>query len=925
MREVVEWDTGIREPLASFAPGAAVLVLVEGEAGMGKTRFVRWLLGLPELGRMPRLTVAFTASGASVHEESARPTGTAQPRPAARTCASLGELPVLIGARAPTLLVAENVHRADEQDARALRAVLAHPPAGLRAVLTYRPEELAHRGLVLGAPAGYPAELAILRLRLGPLTVEAVREMAVAALGEERCPTRFVTRLHERSGGIAQVVADLVTELKTAGPPADGSAKAVGRHRLTAADVDEATVPVRLMELVVGRMATLDEKQQRVVSAAAVLDAVATEDELISVAALSTGGRAALIAALSPSLLHEVGPGRYGFRVPMESAAVYQLLPGPVRWELHGRAAEALTARRPVPWERLARHQLASGRIADWLESVENAAREAAESGDHQLTISLIEDTLAHPEVPPSERARLARILTRSANDGLGSDRTAKVLRRLADDPALPTVVRGEIRLNLGIFLYNQVGRGRDGRAEVAKAAEELSDSSPVLAARAMATLAMPFLTGVPLAENLAWLARAEATAAESGDAVVQAAFASNRSSVLCATGNADGWRHVARLPRKCDDPRILRYSIFGLANAAELAVWLGEYARARELTAECVSMWARCKQPYWEQSALVTSMHLDLRTGQWAGLADRARTLVAEAGGPRVSNARLVLGLLALAKGEWDQVDTHLSGSELLGDDANAHEMAAASGGRIRLALARHDPAAATREGAEAWARLQAKGVWVWAAELAPWAVEATFRAGDLDTARQMVDKFAAGIAGRQAPAATAALTWCRAMLAEADGELQEAAEHFQLARTHFQALPRPYEAALTAEAGARCALAGGWRISASISQLDAAARELGALGAAWDVARVRAELRNHQPAERRRPGRPSYGERLSPREQEVAALAGAGMSNREIATTLHLSPRTVEQHVARALRKLGAASRRDLALLDRNSEPPG
>ncbi|MGQ4419160.1 response regulator transcription factor [Streptomyces sp. SAS_269] len=37
--------------------------------------------------------------------------------------------------------------------------------------------------------------------------------------------------------------------------------------------------------------------------------------------------------------------------------------------------------------------------------------------------------------------------------------------------------------------------------------------------------------------------------------------------------------------------------------------------------------------------------------------------------------------------------------------------------------------------------------------------------------------------------------------------------------------------------------------------------------------------------------------------------------MSNREIAATLHLSPRTVEQHVARALQKIGVRSRQQLA----------
>ncbi|MBP2056591.1 hypothetical protein J2Z21_009610, partial [Streptomyces griseochromogenes] len=70
---------------------------------------------------------------------------------------SLSELTASFGRDVPMLLVAEDVQRAGEQDARALRTFLEHPPAGLRAVLTYRPEELASPGLVLGAPVAYPA------------------------------------------------------------------------------------------------------------------------------------------------------------------------------------------------------------------------------------------------------------------------------------------------------------------------------------------------------------------------------------------------------------------------------------------------------------------------------------------------------------------------------------------------------------------------------------------------------------------------------------------------------------------------------------------------------------------------------------------------------------------------------------------------
>jgi DNA-binding NarL/FixJ family response regulator len=99
------------------------------------------------------------------------------------------------------------------------------------------------------------------------------------------------------------------------------------------------------------------------------------------------------------------------------------------------------------------------------------------------------------------------------------------------------------------------------------------------------------------------------------------------------------------------------------------------------------------------------------------------------------------------------------------------------------------------------------------------------------------------------------------------------------------------------------------------AIASLQRCVHEYGELGAVYDAARARALLRSHQPAQARRPGRPALADQLSPREGEVAELAGRGLTNREIATALHLSPRTVEQHVARAIRKMGVLSRHDLA----------
>ncbi len=56
-----------------------------------------------------------------------------------------------------------------------------------------------------------------------------------------------------------------------------------------------------------------------------------------------------------------------------------------------------------------------------------------------------------------------------------------------------------------------------------------------------------------------------------------------------------------------------------------------------------------------------------------------------------------------------------------------------------------------------------------------------------------------------------------------------------------------------------------------------------------------------------------------LTPSERRIVALAQRGQTNAEIASLLQLSPRTVENHLARAYGKLGVRSRTELALLSR------
>ena len=51
-----------------------------------------------------------------------------------------------------------------------------------------------------------------------------------------------------------------------------------------------------------------------------------------------------------------------------------------------------------------------------------------------------------------------------------------------------------------------------------------------------------------------------------------------------------------------------------------------------------------------------------------------------------------------------------------------------------------------------------------------------------------------------------------------------------------------------------------------------------------------------------------------LTPRELEVLKLIGSGLTNRQVAAHLVISPETVKTHVRHLLRKFGIRSRREL-----------
>ena len=89
--------------------------------------------------------------------------------------------------------------------------------------------------------------------------------------------------------------------------------------------------------------------------------------------------------------------------------------------------------------------------------------------------------------------------------------------------------------------------------------------------------------------------------------------------------------------------------------------------------------------------------------------------------------------------------------------------------------------------------------------------------------------------------------------------------------------------------------------------------------------AARRRWPTRRGPSSTRRRPAAPHGAERaesLTPSERRVAELAAEGNTNRDIAQTLYVTPKTVEVHLTSVYRKLGIGSR--AALSEGLASPP-
>ncbi|MEY9968808.1 DNA-binding CsgD family transcriptional regulator [Streptacidiphilus sp. MAP12-16] len=190
----------------------------------------------------------------------------------------------------------------------------------------------------------------------------------------------------------------------------------------------------------------------------------------------------------------------------------------------------------------------------------------------------------------------------------------------------------------------------------------------------------------------------------------------------------------------------------------------------------------------------------------------------------------------------------------------------------------------------------------------LLPDVVEAAVRAGDPATASAALARLAARAPLSSTPWALGVLARSRALMAdddEAEGLYEEALKQLgtttlatELARAHL--------------------LYGEWlrrrqRRTEARTQLRTAYEMFIDIGASGFAERARVELLATGEHARKRSAQADYD--LTAHEKQVAALAAGGSTNTEIATRLFITASTVEYHLNKVFRKLGITSRRQLA----------
>lgn len=348
----------------------------------------------------------------------------------------------------------------------------------------------------------------------------------------------------------------------------------------------------------------------------------------------------------------------------------------------------------------------------------------------------------------------------------------------------------------------------------------------------------------------------------------------------------------------------------------ATILKWADDLDAARSRYALAYNRTGELGDESWRPWLLYQMSELECWAGNWdeaARLADKAFESAERTGQRGVWGFALYArALVAAHRGDVDDAQRHAAEGLAASEEAGTVTAAALSRsvlGFLALAQGDHHGALAhlvpVREALAAMG-LADPGV----VRCLPDEIEAHLALGHLDEAEALLDRLTeqATVTGRAWALAAAAR--CRGLLRAARGDWDGALSDLDRSQKELAALGQPLERArsLLVEGTVRRRAR---QKRAAREALESALAIFESLGARLWAERTRGELL-------RIGGRPPTPHALTATEERVASLVAAGWTNREVATALFMSVKTVESNLRQIYRKLGVASRRELARLE-------
>jgi len=601
--------------------------------------------------------------------------------------------------------------------------------------------------------------------------------------------------------------------------------------------------------------------------------------------------------------LMEIG-ARVLFRHPLVRSAAYRSASAAERRALHAALARATDAE--VDPDRRAWHlaEAASGPAEHVAEELERSAGRARDRGGLAAAAAFLERAAV---LTPDRARRAQRLLAAAAaKRDAGAPDAALGLLAAIEAGVLDDLGRARSELLAGQVALDQ-GRGADAGRQLLGAARRLHDLDPELARETYLEVIGPAMVrdlelpgGVLEAANAARAAPSAADPPRAADVMLDA-FAARLSDGYAAAAPAmqRALCLLLALDPTGDEVRRLLFLASGRASAV-LAVELWDAASFRAL----MSRQARFAREAGALMQLRFAMGLLARsqilTGELRAAAlsiDEERVLGEVTGSRPFGNAEMTL---AAWRGKEAQA------SELI--EANS-QVAAARGWKVNAlasavlhnGLGRHDLARDV-----AWGAFKDDPIGD-GPFLVPELAESASRTGEgalLEAAREWL--------GERTSATSS--EWARGIEARVRALMSEGEE---ADRFYAESIERLEHTPARIELARSRLLYGEWlrrerrRVDAR-AQLRSAHEALESMGAEAFAERARRELL--ATGQKARERRPETRDELTAQETQIASLARDGLSNPEIATRLFISPRTVQYHLRKIFIKLGISSRAQL-----------